>query len=84
MVRTRQVRALTEKYYGRTARLFDVHGYRGSCEAPGPFMDFFRNAMNEYVDPAPGGTGGWWVVLTLAACPHPVRGEAQEFYAIGC
>lgn len=46
VVRTRQVRAITEKYYGRTARLFMVHDI-GRDEAD-PFM-FLRQIMNEAV-----------------------------------
>ena len=43
VVRTRQVRAMTEKYYGRTARLFEY------VDAPQePVVDFFRQAMDEY------------------------------------
>ena len=44
VVRTRQVRAITEKYYGRTARLFMDE----SSPEPG---GFFRQAMNERVIP---------------------------------
>jgi DNA-binding transcriptional ArsR family regulator len=47
VVRTRQVRAITEKYYGRTARLFmfmDVD--ESSLET----VDFLRQAMNERVN----------------------------------
>ena len=49
VVRTRQVRALTEKYYGRTARLFE---FKDVGETPGeePFL-FFRQAMNERIAP---------------------------------
>ena len=52
VVRTRQVRAITEKYYGRTARLFmfmDV----GRAEAAEPFM-FLRQVMDESVISPPG------------------------------
>ncbi len=43
VVRTRQVRAMTEKYYGRTARTFEY------VDAPNdPVVDFFRQAMDEY------------------------------------
>lgn len=76
VVRTRQVRAITEKYYGRTARLFmfmDIEKARGVE----PFM-FFRDAMNEYVEPDPEGpeVGGW---STLRHARIPAE-KAQEFY----
>ncbi len=52
VVRTRQVRAMTEKYYGRTARLFlfmDVD----QAEPVETFM-FLRQVMDESVVPPPG------------------------------
>jgi DNA-binding transcriptional ArsR family regulator len=47
VVRTRQVRAITEKYYGRTARLFEFNEAEGDVRK-GEFVDFFRQAMDEY------------------------------------
>lgn len=47
VVRTRQVRAITEKYYGRTAQLFQLHNIGWDDEA-GQFM-FLRQVMNEAV-----------------------------------
>lgn len=76
VVRTRQVRALTEKYYGRTARLF-MFSDMDESEATEPFM-FFRQAMNEYVDPDPEGPeAGGWSTLRHARIPAE---KAQEFY----
>ena len=46
VVRTRQVRAMTEKYYGRTARLFMFMDE----SSPEP-VDLLRQAMNERVIP---------------------------------
>jgi DNA-binding transcriptional ArsR family regulator len=46
VVRTRRVRAITEKYYGRTARLFMFMDE----SSPEP-VDFLRQAMNERVIP---------------------------------
>ena len=50
VVRTRQVRALTEKYYGRTARLFDFMHGEGEI-AREPALQLLRQVMNEYVAP---------------------------------
>lgn len=47
VVRTRRVRAVTEKYYGRAARLFKFLDVE-EAEGGGPFM-FFRQAMEERV-----------------------------------
>ena len=47
VVRTRQVRALTEKYYGRTARLFKFMDM-GKTSVNEP-VNFFHQAMNEWV-----------------------------------
>lgn len=43
VVRTRKVRAMTEKYYGRTARLFE---FMDTLQEPR--VDFFRQVMDEY------------------------------------
>lgn len=74
VVRTRQVRALTEKYYGRTARLF-LFFDTDESEATEPFM-FFRQAMNEYLAPESGEEFGG--SSTLAHARIPVE-RAQEF-----
>jgi DNA-binding transcriptional ArsR family regulator len=50
VVRTRQVRAITEKYYGRTARLFDFMHGEGEL-AREPTLQLLRQVMNEYVAP---------------------------------
>ena len=74
VVRTRKVRALTEKYYGRTARLF-MFSDMDESEATEPFM-FFRQAMNEYLAPESGEKFGG--SSTLAHARIPVD-RAQEF-----
>ena len=51
VVRTRQVRALTEKYYGRVARLFELKGV--DDDAGGSPS---RRHLGD--DAAPGGGGG--------------------------
>lgn len=74
VVRTRRVRALTEKYYGRTARLFD---FRDTGEITGVEPLFLlRDAMNEYVTPEPG--VGFDDIVTLAHARIPVD-RAREF-----
>ncbi len=75
VVRTRQVRAMTEKYYGRTARLFEFVGPEGSVPKS-EFVDFFRQAMDEYEEPGP--EAGFKDVLTLAHARIPAE-RAQEF-----
>ena len=52
VVRTRQVRAITEKHYGRVARVFKFVDTEGELSAE-PFA-FFRQAMSEYA-PSEGG-----------------------------
>jgi DNA-binding transcriptional ArsR family regulator len=69
VVRTRQVRAITEKYYGRTARLFNFMD-ESSLEP----VDFFRQAMNERVIPEEPAVG----VSTLGHARIPAD-KAQEF-----
>jgi DNA-binding transcriptional ArsR family regulator len=50
VVRTRQVRAITEKYYGRTARFFEFIG--GDLDLPEEqAFHLLRQAMNEYALP---------------------------------
>lgn len=73
VVRTRQVRAITEKYYGRTARLFefwDVGGGEGTV----PF-GFLRQVMNDAV-PTPPGTEVSGSTLRYARIPAE---KAREF-----
>jgi DNA-binding transcriptional ArsR family regulator len=50
VVRTRQVRAITEKYYGRTARFFEFMHGEGDL-AREPTFHLLRQVMNEYVAP---------------------------------
>ncbi len=50
VVRTRQVRAITEKYYGRTARYFEFMHGEGDL-AREPTLHLLRQVMNEYVAP---------------------------------
>jgi DNA-binding transcriptional ArsR family regulator len=71
VVRTRQVRAITEKYYGRTARLFE---YVDTVQEP--VVDFFRQAMDEYEEPELGEIPD--TLLTLRHARIPVE-KAQEF-----
>jgi DNA-binding transcriptional ArsR family regulator len=78
VVRTRQVRAITEKYYGRTARLFD---FREIEDVPGvePFFLMrlaMREAVNEYVTPEP--VAGFEDITTLGHARIPAD-KAQEF-----
>jgi DNA-binding transcriptional ArsR family regulator len=70
VVRTRQVRAITEKYYGRTARLFD---FREIEDVPGvePFF-LMRLAMRERVRDARAG-GRLRGHLYARSRPHPSR-----------
>jgi DNA-binding transcriptional ArsR family regulator len=51
VVRTRQVRAVTEKYYGRTARLFNFHDMHEVY--PEDDFRFLREAMEEWARPDP-------------------------------
>ena len=51
VVRTRQVRALTEKYYGRVARLFELKGVDSDAED-------LRAGAHLGDDAAPGGGRG--------------------------
>lgn len=75
VVRTRQVRAITEKYYGRTARLFNFV----DAEAPEPLEPFlfFRQAMSEHVAP-PTGEEQPSTVSTLRHARIPAA-RAREF-----
>ena len=70
VVRTRQVRAMTEKYYGRTARLFE---YVDTVQEP--VVDFFRQAMDEYEE-----TDQGYEILTLrhARIPASKAGEFRQ------
>jgi DNA-binding transcriptional ArsR family regulator len=55
VVRTRQVRAVTEKFYGRTARLFLYHA-EDPADARAIGTAMLRQAANE-LERAPAGTG---------------------------
>jgi DNA-binding transcriptional ArsR family regulator len=75
VVRTRQVRAITEKYYGRTARLFDfLQGEEEMTREPA--LQLLRQVMNEYV--APGSEELPWELLTLRHARIPAS-RAEEF-----
>jgi DNA-binding transcriptional ArsR family regulator len=75
VVRTRQVRAITEKYYGRTARLFDFMHGEGDL-AREPTLQLLRQVMNEYVAP---GSEEWPAdVITLRHARIPAS-RAEEF-----
>jgi len=76
VVRTRQVRAITEKYYGRTARFFEfIHG-EGDL-ARETILHMLRQVMNEYV--APEGSEEWpWDIITLRHARIPET-RAEEF-----
>lgn len=75
MVRTRQVRAMTEKYYGRTARLFVFVEPEGDAPNGEEFVDFFRQAMDEYEE-----TDQETEILTLrhARIPASKAGEFRQ------
>ncbi len=75
VVRTRQVRAITEKYYGRTARLFDFVQGEGEITRE-PALQLLRQVMNEYVAPE---SEEWTAdVLTLRHARIPAS-RAEEF-----
>ncbi len=76
VVRTRQVRAMTEKYYGRTARLFEFHDPEGDTPKR-EFVDFFRQAMDEYEEPHP--ESEFSEILTLRHARIPAS-RAQEYH----
>jgi DNA-binding transcriptional ArsR family regulator len=75
VVRTRQVRAITEKYYGRTARFFEFMHGEGDL-AREPTLHLLRQVMNEYVAPE---SEDWPDdVLTLRHARIPAS-RAEEF-----
>ena len=75
VVRTRQVRAMTEKYYGRTARLFEFHDPEGGTPKD-ELADFFRQAMDEYEKPEPDGEFSDAFTIRHARIPAT---KAQEY-----
>lgn len=78
IVRTRQVRAITEKYYGRTARLFEFMHGEGDL-ASEPTFHFLRQAMNEYVAPESEDSEEWSAdFMTLRHARIPAS-KAEEF-----
>ena len=78
IVRTRQVRAITEKYYGRTARLFELMHGEGEL-ASEPTLNFLRQAMDEYVAPESEDSEGWPAdFMTLRHARVPAS-KAEEF-----
>lgn len=71
VVRTRKVRALKEKYYGRTARTFEY------TDTPAePVVDFFRQTMDEYEESEPDGEFSTFLGLGHARLP---ASKAEEF-----
>ena len=75
VVRTRQVRAITEKYYGRTARFFEFMG--GDLDLPEEqAFHLLRQAMNEYA--LPESEEQFSDVLTLRHARIPAS-QAEEF-----
>ena len=78
VVRTRQVRAITEKYYGRTARLFEFMHGEGDL-AREPTLHLLRQVMNEYVAPESEESEEWpWDLLNLRHARIPAS-RAEEF-----
>jgi DNA-binding transcriptional ArsR family regulator len=78
VVRTRQVRAITEKYYGRTARLFEFMHGEGDL-AREPTLHLLRQVMNEYVAPESEESEEWpWDLLNLRHARIPAA-RATEF-----
>ncbi|CAN5590195.1 hypothetical protein BH24ACT22_BH24ACT22_01700 [soil metagenome] len=78
IVRTRQVRAITEKYYGRTARLFEFVHEEGDPSSE-PTFHFLRQVMNEYVAPESKDSEEWsadFMTLRHARIPTP---KVEEF-----
>jgi DNA-binding transcriptional ArsR family regulator len=76
VVRTRRVRAIEERFYGRAARLIYVAGEQGadSSELPRDFNDFevaARESVAAYHD------GKLWAFLRHARIEH---GQASEFW----
>ena len=74
VVRTRQVRAITEKHYGRVARVFKFVDTQGALSAE-PFA-FFRQAMSEYAPPEGGAPPAVRSVIRHARVPSS---RAWEF-----
>ncbi len=75
VVRTRQVRAITEKYYGRTARFFEFMGEELDLPEEQAFH-LLRQAMNEYALPKP--EEQFSDLLTLRHARIPAS-QAEEF-----
>ena len=76
VVRTRQVRAMTEKYYGRTARLFEFHDPEDNTPKR-EFVDFFRQSLDEYEEPDPESEFSEMLTLRHARIP---ASKAQEYH----
>ena len=76
VVRTRQVRAIQERYYGRTARLFAVGDLRPEDIDPIPWPHPLRDAMTE-------SEGAYRADTMWANTRHASidRGQAREFWA---
>lgn len=86
VVRTRRVRAITEKYYGRTARLFVFHDV--TADDPDEKFQFLRTAMEEYDEPEDPAVFSGGSTLRHARIPAARAGEfnrrlmelSQEFF----
>ena len=75
VARSRQVRAITEKDYGRTARFFELMHGEGDL-AREPTLHLLRQVMNEYVAP---GSEEWPAdVITLRHARIPAS-RAEDF-----
>lgn len=75
VVRTRRVRAVTEKHYGKVARVYKFVDTEGQISAE-PFV-FFRQAMDEYAPPPRGERPALRSLIRHARIP---RSRAEEFF----
>ena len=76
VVRTRKVRAITEKYYGRTARAFKFS--ESGAGSPGPFL-FYRQAMDEHAGSGARRPPGFPEDLATLRHARVPAGWAKEF-----
>lgn len=74
VVRTRQVRAITEKYYGRTARMFEFM----DADSEDREIDFFRQARNEEVEADPDEEFSHLLTLRHARIPATRANEFRQ------
>lgn len=75
VVKTRKVRAITEKHYGKVARLYRFVDSEGSISAE-PFA-FFRQAMAEYAQPSAEDQPAIRSVIRHARMPYS---QAEAFF----